>query len=368
MTTPDYLVHARLGSGSTGANFRVTRREDGCQIALKVLHNDLLDGVDLEHMQKAIDAIGKVKHAAVASEMCLSKWRGDLVLTRQFYQGVDLGTLVGSSVMAPRAALEAAFEVGSGLQAVRDVTGFSHGDLKPSNIFVDGQGGLYLVDFALARAATNQGERTLTMLHTSVGFMPPERIDNQETDTADLYSLALLTIWMLTGKIPKRTSANPKRHEERRRTLIDGLYAIPGLPEGLGSLIDRATAYEATKRPQMTEFLDALTVLTPQAIGTDFKGWSSPIVSGLIVEDDETPITDTGGPLSNPSGQTPNVASRHPTPLAPGRAPRIQSRAQPLPKPAVKTVQPNISSWAVALVGVGMILLAAAIAASILFK
>ncbi|WP_410510983.1 serine/threonine-protein kinase [Paenibacillus sp. BR2-3] len=72
-------------------------------------------------------------------------------------------------------------------------------DLKPSNIMVNGQNELMLIDFGIARSFRNGGTEDTVKLGT-VGFAAPEQYgDGQSQPVSDLYGLGALLLYMATG-------------------------------------------------------------------------------------------------------------------------------------------------------------------------
>ena len=80
-----------------------------------------------------------------------------------------------------------------------------HGDVKPENVIVTGDGRAVLVDFGAAMRVGDERERLGTP-----GFSAPEVLAGEAlSPAADVYSLAALTVFLLTGIIPKLGAAWP---------------------------------------------------------------------------------------------------------------------------------------------------------------
>jgi len=293
-----YLIHARLGAGTTGAVFRVTRRTDGHQVAMKALHDDLLGEVDFATVRDEMARLASVDHPVLPQDMAAIRWRGDLVLCRQYIRGIDLGSLCAGSIVPPTAAIEIAAAVSSALEKVFAEQGMIHGDVKPSNVFLNTEAEVKLVDFGLSSSQHESVERTLTMFYGSVGFMSPEKADRQIHERSDVYSVALLLTWMVTGVMPRRTSVNPHRHVNRRQAMLKQLHRHE-VPEPLTELIHRSTAYTPEERPSMAEMREALEQLLVDLEGPTLEDWAGPLIKGLLVDHDEVPITDAGLPLTS---------------------------------------------------------------------
>lgn len=78
-----------------------------------------------------------------------------------------------------------------------------HRDVKPSNILLDDDDYAYLIDFGIARAATDTG---LTGTGSTIGtwaYMAPERFASGQIDPrGDIYALACVLHESLTGTSP----------------------------------------------------------------------------------------------------------------------------------------------------------------------
>lgn len=81
-----------------------------------------------------------------------------------------------------------------------------HGDVKPENVLVAADGRAVLVDFGAAMRVGDDRERLGTP-----GFSAPEVLAGEAlSPAADVYSLAALTVYLLTGIVPKLGTAWPE--------------------------------------------------------------------------------------------------------------------------------------------------------------
>ncbi len=81
-----------------------------------------------------------------------------------------------------------------------------HGDVKPENVVVTADGRPVLVDFGAAMRVGDDRERLGTP-----GFSAPEVLAGEAlSPAADVYSLAALTVYLLTGIVPKLGAAWPE--------------------------------------------------------------------------------------------------------------------------------------------------------------
>lgn len=146
-----------------------------------------------------------------------------------------------------------------------------HRDLKPENVMVcrgkDGVEYAVVMDFGLAKERKAEGElQKLTATGIILGtpeFMSPEQLRGKPLDPrTDIYSLALMTYEMLTGKLPFTGRTQQEMMIARLRSDPIPLRRMrPELdfPEAVEKALNKAMARNAEDRYQtVIEFADAL--------------------------------------------------------------------------------------------------------------
>ena len=134
--------------------------------------------------------------------------------------------------------------------------GLVHRDIKPANVLLRDEGGgmvrVKVADFGIAKATAAAGG-DLTASGTVLGtpkYLAPEQVQGHEPDArADLYSLGVVLFEMLAGGPPfKGTTdmATALAHVQQPAPRLDDVR--PGLPPGLGDLVDALLAKEPDKR------------------------------------------------------------------------------------------------------------------------
>ena len=124
-------------------------------------------------------------------------------LVMEYVDGLTLAELlarVEGGVLTYEETAHVLDSLGSALSYAHE-NGVLHLDIKPANVFIDRAGNVKLGDFGmamLASAAGYGGARGGT-----VGYMAPEQISGELVDErSDVFSLAVVTYQMLTGKDP----------------------------------------------------------------------------------------------------------------------------------------------------------------------
>src|SRR2546423_2458231 len=137
-----------------------------------------------------------------------------------------------------------------------------HRDLKPENVMIcrrpDPDGGEYAVvmDFGLAKERRAEGElQKLTATGIILGtpeFMSPEQLRGQTLDPrTDIYSLALMTYEMLTGKLPFQGRTQQEMMIARLRSDPIPLRQMKpelNLPESVEKVISKALSRDPDGR------------------------------------------------------------------------------------------------------------------------
>jgi serine/threonine protein kinase len=143
------------------------------------------------------------------------------------------------------------------LTAAHDL-GIVHRDVKPENIILSGGDNDFqvkLIDFGIAKSqVTRLGAITLVGATVGTpGYMSPEQIMGSSTvdGRADLWSLAAVAYWCLTGKLPIDADTVAGAYlasREGRLTPIADLR--PDLPAGLRAWFATGLAHDVAKRFQ----------------------------------------------------------------------------------------------------------------------
>lgn len=161
-------------------------------------------------------------------------------------------------------------DIAAGLQVAHEMA-IVHRDLKPENIMIcrrdDGTEYAVVMDFGLAKERKSGAElEKLTATGIVLGtpeFMSPEQLRGRQLDPrSDIYSLALMTYEMLSGKLPfegrtqqemmiSRLRSDPTPIRQKRPDLL--------LPEAVEQVLAKAMAREPEQRYQSApEFAEAL--------------------------------------------------------------------------------------------------------------
>jgi eukaryotic-like serine/threonine-protein kinase len=200
-----YEVDREIGRGGNARIFLATDPA-GRQVALKVLHPELLISVAADRFLREIRLASQLKHPHIAQLLDSGEQDWLVYYVMSYVEGPtlresldrDLRLTVAETVRLATELLEALDHAHS--------HGIIHRDVKPANV-VRSAGGAVLLDFGIARAVAVAGNDQLTRSGIAVGtssYMSPEQITaSPDIDyRCDIYSLGCVLFECLAGRAP----------------------------------------------------------------------------------------------------------------------------------------------------------------------
>ncbi|MEO8816565.1 MAG: serine/threonine-protein kinase PknD [Mycobacterium sp.] len=204
-----YQLLRLLGRGGMGEVYEAEDLRKRRTVALKLISPQLSDDpVVRARILREADTAGRLTEPHVVPIHDYGEIDGQFFLEMRLIEGNSLRALLTRyGPLTPARAVAIVRQVASALDAAHGA-GIIHRDVKPENILITDDDFAYLMDFGIARAATDPG---LTQIGTAVGtynYMAPERFTGGDvTYRADIYSLACVLGECLTGSPPYRTDS-----------------------------------------------------------------------------------------------------------------------------------------------------------------
>src|SRR5580765_429481 len=233
-TIAGYRLLERVGEGGTAEVYRAEHGDRGA-CAFKVLRERLRgDPTVVKRFLREAGYGSRVVHAGVVRTYDFGEADGLYYLALEWANGEPLAEFLHREGQLPPAeAIPLVRQLADAL-AVAHSAGIIHRDLKPENIMYDAKTRtVKLLDFGIARDAEQPPEERLTRTGFFVGtlqYVAPEALSGELVDgRADIYSLAKIAYYMLTGRHP---------HDGRSpRELFQQL--LSGKPTPLSEVSDR---------------------------------------------------------------------------------------------------------------------------------
>lgn len=206
-TIAGYHLIRYVGEGGTATVYRAEHPERGLA-AVKILRARLAqDPVAVKRFLREAEYGSRVSHPNIVRTYDYGQADGLHYLALEWADGEPLAEFINrSGHLAPGLVAKIVEQIGAALTAAHRA-GIIHRDLKPANIMYDPtQQTAKLLDFGIARDAELNPEERLTRAGFFVGtlqYVAPETLSGELVkEQADVYSLATITYYMLTGCLP----------------------------------------------------------------------------------------------------------------------------------------------------------------------
>jgi tRNA A-37 threonylcarbamoyl transferase component Bud32 len=201
-----YRLLSVIGKGGMAVVYRAHDKELNRIVAIKVLRPERSQDADfLKRFCQEAQASASLAHPNIVAVYEVGHAQdGDLhYVVMEWVEGVDLRQLLSRGAPLPvNQALDLAIQIAAAL-AYAHRAGRVHGDLKPANILVTGDGRVKVTDFgiakALAPAPISQGA---VIWGTPTYFAPEQAAGEPVFPPVDLYALGVILYEMLAGQPP----------------------------------------------------------------------------------------------------------------------------------------------------------------------
>ncbi len=246
-----------LGVGGMATVYLASHR-NGSRAAIKMLHPALnVDAQTLQRFLREGYAANKVDHpGAVRVLDDDTSEDGSAFLVMELLEGASLDQLVrdrpmplGEALRVTRLALEVLMSA--------HANGIVHRDIKPENIFVTKDGAVKILDFGIARlrehaAGGTTGGTLGGMVLGTPAFMPPEQARGrwEEVDgQSDVWSIGATLLTLLSARrLRDAETVNEELLLAMSEALPPAASLLPGIPPSVAQLIDRAVAFDKSRR------------------------------------------------------------------------------------------------------------------------
>ena len=204
-----YRVERLLGRGGMGVVYLAEDVRLRRRVALKLLAPSLAeDGRFRERFLAESKLAASLDHPCVIPIYEAGESGGLLFIAMRYVEGGDLKALLGDGSLTAERAVRVCAQVADALDFAHG-RALVHGDVKPSNVLLDGRDHVYLADFGLTRRLGEMQGAEPGVLGT-IDYAAPEQIRGEQVDgRADQYSLACLLYECVVGvpPFPRSTDA-----------------------------------------------------------------------------------------------------------------------------------------------------------------
>lgn len=247
-----YRIEGVLGQGGMGRVYAAFDTRLQRPVALKQILAREDGGPEARaRFWREARALAALSHPGVVTVYDIGETEGgDLYLAMERVVGQPLSRLLRAR-WPVGVALEVARQAAEALGAAHAV-GIVHRDVKPSNLLVEADGSLKVIDFGLARRADGPGE-SVTHTGAVVGtpaWMSPEQLHGDPSGPpTDVFAVGILLYRLLSGQHPftrESTSATAMAISAAAHPPLERVRAE--LPSALSAVVERCLAREADQR------------------------------------------------------------------------------------------------------------------------
>ena len=304
-TLNQYEITGKIGEGGMGAVYSAEDTQLGRQVALKVLPADLAGDPDrLIRFEREARTVAALNHPNVVTLYSVESCDETRFLTMELVDGVPLSEVVGANGLPVKQFFRLALPLVEAIAAAH-ARGITHRDIKPTNIMVDRESRVKVLDFGLAKLAQGKGpllqgsdSNLETNVITGVGqivgtvaYMSPEQAEGKPVDArSDIFSLGVVLYEMVTGE-PPFSGDSPV-------SVLSAILQLEpkplskyrgGLHRQFQRIIDRCLAKDPSRRFQtVLDLRNALDALRDELRADELRS-------------DELSLRDLPGPESVPS-------------------------------------------------------------------
>lgn len=285
-----YQIRGTLGVGGTSTVLEAWDTQRQRPVALKKLSlGDLTPRQRQAHsarLHREARLLSRVDHPHVLPVYQLHSWRGELYMAMHLVQGCDMGSWLRAEPRLWTDVIDVFLQAGQGLAAAHRC-GITHRDVKPENILLGDEGGVWLADFGLARldaqAADLEGAsalatltRTGTILGTPAYMAPEQQVGGACDARSDQFSLCASLYLAL---YQQRPFAGDSPQEYALRVCAGELRPPPEgspAPASLFPVLARGMALAPQDRwPDIDTLLGALRGASTRTHDTPQQAWQT---------------------------------------------------------------------------------------------
>jgi len=231
-----FRIERRIGRGGMGEVYLATDIALDRSVALKVLGREISDDTTArDRFVREARAQARINHPNICHIYFIGEQFGRLFFAMELVEGENLQQRIDRLGRLPhREAVELARMAAAGLAEAQKY-GFTHRDVKPSNLLLDKHGVLKVADFGLVDSPRAEIEEVIV---GTPRYMAPEQSRGDQVDfRADMYALGVTLHHLISGAPPfggRTVSELVAQHEsDTRPRFADGSEALEAVCDRL---------------------------------------------------------------------------------------------------------------------------------------
>jgi serine/threonine protein kinase len=195
-----YMAMDIIGRGGYSIVYRGLNTDLSMPVAIKMLKHNLAVNPDfINGFRNEAKTIASLRHENILRVYDIEERYKTVFIIEEMVEGESLENMLGRlACIPPKLAISFLIQLCSGLQYAHKM-GIIHRDINPSNIFVQQNDRLKILDFGLSCPI---GTEDFASFGT-MAYMAPEQIESDPMDQrTDIYALGITAFEMLAGQKP----------------------------------------------------------------------------------------------------------------------------------------------------------------------
>ena len=200
----NFQIVEKLGEGGMGVVYKAMDVHLDRPVAIKMLSPELSRNPDiLERFRTEARAQANLNHANLATLYAFFVHGGNAFIAMEFVEGENFDQLIRRRGPLPvEDAIPWFKQALMGVGAAHRM-GIVHRDIKPTNLMLNRQGIVKVMDFGIAKVVGTRGNTRTGMQLGTPMYMSPEQIQGRNIDVrTDIYALGITLFQMLSGHVP----------------------------------------------------------------------------------------------------------------------------------------------------------------------
>ncbi len=206
-----YELGALVGQGGLAAVYRARDANLGRDVAVKVFRDNANAEEVFARQEAEVNMLATLVHPGIVTLLDAAVDR-NATSTRIYYvmelvEGRDLRSRLDEGPLPPRQVAQLGSDIAEALEYVhhRDIV---HRDIKPANILLgdyldDGRMRAKLTDFGIATVGGSDPLTGDEVVTGTAAYLSPEQASGAAVESStDIYSLGLVLLQCLTGRVP----------------------------------------------------------------------------------------------------------------------------------------------------------------------
>lgn len=246
-TIGKYIATDIIGRGGFSIIYKGLHAGSNMPVAIKMMRHDLaMDPNFLQNFRNEAKTIAGLNHENIIKVYDVEEKFKTVFLIMEYLQGEPLIKMLKRLKAIPSAlAVHYLIEICSGLQYAHS-RGIIHRDINSSNIIIQPDDRLKILDFGLACPIGTQDFSSLGTL----AYMAPEQIQGDPMDQrTDIYAVGIIAYEMLAGKRPfPEDDLQALEEMHLNQDIPDPSASVADLPEGLQRFIIKSCRRDPSLR------------------------------------------------------------------------------------------------------------------------